>query len=57
MAIPFNPETVEIESIAIPSEIYEMKLVQLARALIECLENSSLQVEDGGAVVSMKEAA
>lgn len=48
MGIPFNPETVEFETQAIPSELYEMKLVQLANALIELLEKPESEAEDGG---------
>lgn len=48
----FNSETVEHVTQAIPSELYEMKLVQLAVALIELLENSNLQAEDGPAIAS-----
>ena len=60
MGLRFNPETVEEVTIAIPCELYELKLVQLARALIELLENEEHPAEDGAAIVSPefpKEAA
>ena len=53
----FNPETVEEVAFAIPSELYEMKLVQLASALIELLENQETKAEDGAAIVLPRETA
>ena len=53
----FNPETVEEVAFAIPSELYEMKLVQLAHALIELLENQETKAEDGAAIVLPRETA
>jgi hypothetical protein len=50
----FNPETVEKVAMTIPSELYEMKLVQLAAALMELLENQEPKAEDGPAIASQE---